>query len=169
MEQVQEYKYLGTTISNSLDWSKNVQLTQKKANQRLYFVRTLRKLRVDNTLIVLFYKSLIQSVLTYNLVCYFANATKIDQKKLNKPRKIVQRILGIDLPLLDNLYQERVSSKLRQVMQDPTHPLNENFKFNRSGIRLCAPRTQKTRFRQSFVPNAIHHFNAQARRSGTQT
>ena len=38
VEQVQEYKYLGTTISNSLDWSKNVQLTQKKANQRLYFV-----------------------------------------------------------------------------------------------------------------------------------
>ena len=168
VEQVTEYKYLGTTISNTLNWSKNVGSLQKRANQRLYFVRTLKKLRVDNTLLVLFYKSLIQSVLAYNIVCYFANATQIDLKKLNQPRKTVQRMLGIDLPSLNDLYTERVYSKLRQVLQDPTHPLNENFNMNRSGIRLCAPRTQKTRFRQSFVPNSIHLFNAQVRRSVSQ-
>ena len=143
-------------------------ILHKKANQRLYFVRTLKKFRVDNTIIALFYKSLIQTIISYNLICYFGNATKIEEKKLNRPRKIVQRLLGIDLPSLDDLYQERVLSKLRQIMQDPTHPLNDQFSFNRSGIRLCPPRTQKNRHRQSFVPNAIHLYNAQVRRSVPQ-
>ena len=68
VEQVSEYKYLGTTISRTLDWSKNVTSLHKRANQRLYFVRTLKKLRVDNTLTVdLFYKSFIQSFLLYNI------------------------------------------------------------------------------------------------------
>ena len=169
VEQVKEYKYLGTVISNSLEWKCNVELIQKKGKQRLYFVRTMKKLGVDNTLIILFYKSLIQSVLMYNIVCYFANATKTDLKRLEQPRKVVQRIVGVDLPSLEGLYFERVSRKVRQVMHDPTHPLSENFKFNRSGIRLCPPRTQKVRFRQSFVPNAIHLFNAQVRRSVSQT
>ena len=168
VEQVPEYKYLGTTISKSLDWSSNVGLLHKKANQRVYFVRALKKFRVDNTIIALFYKSLIQSIISYNLICYFGNATKNEEKKLNQPRKIVQRLLGIDLPSLDDLYQERVLSKLRQIMQDPTHPLNDQFSFNRSGIRLCPPRTQKNRHRQSFVPNAIHLYNAQVRRSVPQ-
>ena len=128
--------YLGTTISKSLEWSSNVRLLHKKANQRLYFVRTLKKFRVDNTIIALFYKSLIQSIISYNLICYFGNATKIEEKKLNQPRKIVQRLLGTDLPSLDDIYHERVLSKLRQIMQDPTHPLNDQFSCNRSGIHL---------------------------------
>ena len=71
VEQVQEYKYLGTTISNSLNWSKNIESLQKKANQRLYFVRTLKKLHVEDRLVALFYNSIIESVLSYNIVCYF--------------------------------------------------------------------------------------------------
>ena len=169
VEQVKEYKYLGTTISNTLDWSTNVGLLHKKANKRLYFVRTLKKFRIDPTLIVMFYKSLIQSIITFNLISYFGNATKAEEKKLNQPRKIVQRLLEKELPSLDQLYQDKVLSKLHQIMQDHTHPLNEQFSFNRSGIRLCPPRTQKTRYRQSFVPNSIHLYNSQVRRLAPPT
>ena len=55
VEQVKEYRYLGTTICNSLEWTTNNVNIQKKANQRLYFVRVMRNFRVDSKLIILFY------------------------------------------------------------------------------------------------------------------
>ena len=75
IEQAKEYKYLGTTITNRLDWSINVHATQKKANQRLFFLRQLKKMHLDNTLLVLFYKSIIQSILLFNLICFHGNLT----------------------------------------------------------------------------------------------
>ena len=81
VEQVTEYRYLGTTVSKSLDWTKHIAEIQKKANQKQYLIRVMKNLRVDSKLIELFFKSLIQSVLTFNLICYYANA-KIAAKKL---------------------------------------------------------------------------------------
>ena len=39
IEQVSEYKYLGTVIDSKLNWNTNSQLFSSKANQRLYFLR----------------------------------------------------------------------------------------------------------------------------------
>ena len=45
VEQVGEYKiYLGTTITNTLDWTENVNALTKKGNQRVYFLRKLNSL-----------------------------------------------------------------------------------------------------------------------------
>ena len=63
-----------------------------------------------------------------------------------------------------HLFEQRVLSKIDKIMADESHPLNEHYTFNRSGIRLRVPRTNKARFRQSFVPNSIHIFNHLARR-----
>ncbi|PIK37783.1 hypothetical protein BSL78_25381 [Apostichopus japonicus] len=141
VEQVDKYKYLGTMLSNNIDWSSNATIVHKKANQRLYFLRKLKNLRVDKTIMTLFYKSLIQSVLMYNIICYFANGIKIDVKMLEQSRKVAQRVIGAQLPSLEYLYHERVCNKLKHIMQDPTHPLFQHYNYNRSGLRLCPPRT----------------------------
>ena len=75
VEQVSEYKYLGTNISSNLDWSKNTLAVQKKANQRLFFIRQLKQIHLDNTLLVLFYKTVIQSILVINLICFYGLAS----------------------------------------------------------------------------------------------
>ena len=118
VEQVSEYKYLGTTISCNLDWSQNVKITQKKANQRLFFLRQLKKLHVDSTLLVLFYKSIIQSIITFNLVCYFGNLTRANDKKIDRPRKVAQRIIGSELPSVDSIYLDRILTKVTRIMRD---------------------------------------------------
>ena len=164
VEQVSEYKYLGTTISCKLDWSKNVNIIQKKANQRLYFLRQLKKLHIDNTLLVLFYKSIIQSILTFNLICYFRNGTRASKRKTERIRKIAQRITGLELPSLESIYVDRTLLKITRIMKDPSHPLFHNYNFNRSGIRLCVPRTRRERFRRSFVPDSTHMFNSMVKR-----
>ncbi|KAJ8032199.1 hypothetical protein HOLleu_25658 [Holothuria leucospilota] len=112
----------------------------------------------------LFYQSLIQSVLLYKIICYFTNATKIDVKMLEQSRKVAQRVIGVSLPSLECLYHERVCNKVKQIMQDPSHPLFKHYTYNRSGVRLFPPRTRRARYRYSFVPNSIHIFNSQVRR-----
>ena len=153
-----------TTKTNTLDWTENVNALTKKGNQRLYFLRKLNSLHIDKTILVLFYQSLIQSLLTFNLVCYFANGTQQTRDRLDRVRRVAERVTGQDLPSLKHLFEQRVLSKIDKIMADESHPLNEHYTFNRSGIRLRVPRTNRARFRQSFVPNSIHMFNHLARR-----
>ena len=43
VKQVSSYKYLGVIIKNNLKWNKHVTAQVKKADQRMYHVRHLRK------------------------------------------------------------------------------------------------------------------------------
>jgi hypothetical protein len=47
VEVVHNYKYLGTIIDDKLKGSDNISRIYKKANQRLYFVRKLQKVKID--------------------------------------------------------------------------------------------------------------------------
>eukprot|EP00061_Rhincodon_typus_P011887 g37242.t1 len=43
VERVKTIKFLGVTITNDLSWTSHVNVTVKKARQRLFFLRQLRK------------------------------------------------------------------------------------------------------------------------------
>ena len=77
-------------------------------------------------------------------------------------RKIARRSVGLILPTYDKMFLERAISKVHFILSDPTQRLSDCFVFNRSGFRLCVPRTNLTRCRQSFVPNSIHLLNTLA-------
>ena len=65
VDVVKTYKYLGTIVDGKLDGDENINNVYKRANQRMYFVRKLRKCHVDKTIMSMFYKSVIESVLTF--------------------------------------------------------------------------------------------------------
>jgi hypothetical protein len=70
---VENYKYLGTMIENTLTFECNSDMLWKKGQQHFYCLRKLAKFQVDRTLITLFYKSYIESVLTLSLICWYGN------------------------------------------------------------------------------------------------
>ncbi len=47
VERVSSFKYLGVNISEDLTWTTHIQTQVKKARQRLYHLRQLRKFRVS--------------------------------------------------------------------------------------------------------------------------
>ena len=89
-----EYKYLGTNISSNLDWSKNTLAVQKKANQRLFFIRQLKQIHLDNTLLVLFYKTVIQSILVFNVICFYGNLTNQNRDKMDLVKQLRELLVG---------------------------------------------------------------------------
>ncbi len=63
VERVSSFKYLGVNISEDLTWTAHIQTQIKKARQRLYYLRQLRKFRVSPEILKAFYSGAIESVL----------------------------------------------------------------------------------------------------------
>ncbi len=64
VERVSSFKYLGVNISEDLTLTAHIQTQVKKARQRLYHLRQLRKFRVSPAILKTFYSGAIESVLT---------------------------------------------------------------------------------------------------------
>ena len=67
IERVEEYKYLGTTIDHKLSFKTNVENIHSKCQQRLFFLRKMRKLQVRPAILQAFYKSFVESIMTFNI------------------------------------------------------------------------------------------------------
>ncbi len=67
VERVSSFKYLGVNISEDLTWTTHIQTLVKKARQRLYHLRQLRKFRVSPAILKTFYSGAIESVLKVHL------------------------------------------------------------------------------------------------------
>ena len=63
VERVHSYKYLGVVINDKLSWSDNVDLVMSNLNYRLYCLRKLKSFDVERTILSLFYRSVISSIL----------------------------------------------------------------------------------------------------------
>ncbi len=55
-DRVTEFRFLGTHIEEDLSWTTNTTALLKKAQQRLYFLRVLRKNNLTEILLVSFYR-----------------------------------------------------------------------------------------------------------------
>ena len=69
VERVETFKYLGIVLNNKLTWKQNTDSIVKKTKPRLHCLRKLRTFNVHNTLLKLFYTSIISSTLTFGLAC----------------------------------------------------------------------------------------------------
>ncbi len=61
---VESFRFLGTTISQDLKWDNHINSIVKKAQQRLYFLRQLRKFNLPQELLIQFYSAV---MITYNI------------------------------------------------------------------------------------------------------
>ncbi|MCI4394711.1 hypothetical protein PGIGA_G00171960 [Pangasianodon gigas] len=81
---VESFRFLGTTITQKLKWEQNISSLTKKAQQRLYFLRQLKKFHLLVKMMVNFYTAIIESILTSSITVWFAAATARDKAKLQR-------------------------------------------------------------------------------------
>ena len=153
------YKYLGTIIDDKLSWSENTNNIFSKCMQRLYFLRLLRSFGIDNTILAMFYSSVIQSVVAFNAIIWWTSAGKGQQDTLSRIRKKAIKLFGDTVPLLDDIVTKNVIKKVTTIRTDISHPLYHQYATMRSNHRLRAISARTMRYRSSFIPNSIHLYN----------
>ncbi len=116
---VESFRFLGTTISQDLKWDNHIDSIVKKAQQRLYVLRQLRKFNLPQELLKQFYSAIIESVLCTSITVWFSSATKSDLRRLRRVVRTAERIIGTTLPTLQELYLSRVSKRAVKSLWTP--------------------------------------------------
>ncbi len=160
VERVSSFKYLGVNISEDLTWTAHIQTQVKKARQRLYHLRQLRKFRVSPAILKTFYSGAIESVLSQCISVWYNNATNQDCKALQRVVRLAERISGSALPSLQDIYLKRCKSRAAKIIKDSNHPSNHHFCLLPSGKRFRSVMAKTERLRRSFFPQAIRLLNS---------
>ncbi|XP_062849614.1 uncharacterized protein LOC134311895 [Trichomycterus rosablanca] len=100
-----------TVVYGQLTWTVNTSHLIKKAQQRLFFLRKLKKAKLPQKLLVNFYRSTIESILTSNFTVWYSSCTAAKRKDLHRVVKTAQRVIGTELSHLDVLYASRLRKK----------------------------------------------------------
>jgi hypothetical protein len=156
---VNEYKYLGTTISADLSWTSHADRVVSKCHSRLYFLRKLKQFRVSTDILLMFYRASIESVLIFNCLVWSFGCSADDNHRLQRVIRQAEKVIGTELPSLEELVKKRSCRKVRRIMSDDIHPLFSQFELLPSGRRLRAAKCRTVRRQKSFVPSAISVMN----------
>ncbi|TWW53073.1 NACHT, LRR and PYD domains-containing protein 12 [Takifugu flavidus] len=153
------FRFLGTTIARDLKWEPTISSLIKKAQQRMFFLRKLRKLKLPPRMLAQFYTAIIESILTSSITVWFAGATVRDRLRLQRVVRAAEKVMGCRLPSIQDLYISRTWRRAGRITADPSHPGHGLFSPLPSGRRLRSIRTKTSRYTNSFFPSAIRLLN----------
>uniref|UniRef100_A0A3P9B4X1 Reverse transcriptase domain-containing protein n=1 Tax=Maylandia zebra TaxID=106582 RepID=A0A3P9B4X1_9CICH len=156
---VDSFRFLGTTITQDLKWEPTITSVIKKAQQRMYFLRQLKKFNLPTRTMMQFYTAIIESILTSSITVWYAGATIRDKQRLQRVVRSAEKVIGCRLPSLQDLYTSRTLRRAARISADPSHPGHSLFDLLPSGRRLRSIRTRTSRHKNSFFPSAVGHMN----------
>jgi hypothetical protein len=159
IEQVDQYKYLGTYIDAKLSWKVNTDHICKKGRQRIHLLRQLKQFGVDKTIMQMFYKSFIQSILCFNFICWYGSLTVQCKNQLIRIVTTAEKVMGLSVEKLHLLHKKQTMKKASKIRLDSEHVLNCKYKTLPSGRRLQTLKVNTNRFRMSFIPSSIRFIN----------
>ena len=160
VEKVASVKFLGTLISEDCSWSANSAALVKKANQRLYFLRVLRRQQVQQRLLVDFYRATIESILTNGISVWFAACTAGDRHALQRVVRTAEKVIGCPLPPIETIAATRSLDRAKRILADSSHPAHTIFERLPSGRRYRSLACRTNRLKDSFFPWAIRLLNS---------
>ncbi len=147
VERVSSTKFLGVHITEDLSWTNNTAALAKKAQQRLYFLRKLRRVRAQAPIMCTFYRGTIESILTSCITVWYGACNASCRKSLQRIVRAAEKIVGVSLPSLQDIYNTRLTRKALSIAGDPTHPTHNFFSLLPSGRRLRSLQARTNRLK----------------------
>ncbi len=160
VERVTSFKFLGVHITEDLTWSAHTDAVLKKAHQRLFFLRRLRKFGTSPRILRSFYTCTVESILTGCITAWYGNSTAGNRRALQRVVRTARHIVGGELPSLQDIYTRRCTRKARRIIKDSSHPSHSLLSLLPSGRRFRSIRSRTSRLRDSFFPQAIRLMNS---------
>ena len=155
VERVCNYKYLGVTINEKLEWHPHASNIFSKMSQRMYFIRSLNSFCIDKTMIHLFYRATMLSVMSFCLTAWGGNTKVSDISKFNSLLKKVSKITNECPDSFKSIFETSCLKKLSNILKDQYHPLSYQLVTSQRSGRLRHIRARTERYRNSFMPQAI--------------
>ena len=166
---VKDAKLLGVTISSDLTWNAHVSEVTKKAAKRLYFLLQLKRARVPQKDLCLFYITCVRSVIDYAAPVFHHALPACLLQELERLQKRAMRIIcpGIEylqalalmsLPTVAEHHHNICKRTFERIMNDPNHklrkllpPLHSSKYDLRHARKFTLPRCKTNRFKNSFI------------------
>ncbi|XP_063344797.1 interferon-induced very large GTPase 1-like [Pelmatolapia mariae] len=152
VEIVDSTKFLGVHLEKDLGWSLNTSSLHKKAQQRLFFLRGLRKAQLPPPILTTFYRGTIESILSGCITVWFGNCATSDRKTLQRIVGTAEKIIGVSLPSIEDIYTTRCIRKATSIVADRTHPSHTLFTLLPSGKRTYVKEKLRNKFQQKLSP-----------------
>ena len=158
LRSVSSLSFLGVIFSRDLKWTLHVDAIVKKASQRLFILRNLRRANCPLPLMSQCYFAFIRSVLLFAFPT-FCNIPTYLFSKLRRVEKRACRIMGCDsntFPPLSSAAEKVCTKLFNSVLYSEEHPLREMFvsgsdRSTRSKSIIRPPRSKTVRFKSSFI------------------
>lgn len=161
VEQVSSFRFLGVHITEDLSWTQHADSVVKKARQRLYFLRRLRKFSMNTNTLTNFYRCTIESLLTGSITVWYGNCTAHSRKALQRVVRTAEDITGSSLPSIQDIYHSRCLRKAHSITKDHTHPAHGLFRLLPSGRRYRSLPARTKRLKDSYYPQAVRSLNSE--------
>ncbi|KAI2646163.1 hypothetical protein H4Q32_029939 [Labeo rohita] len=106
---------------NSVDHPPLTIDSSAKAQQRLPFLRRLKKASLSPPILTTFYRGTIESVLTCCITVWYGNCSAADRKTLQRTVNTAAKIIGTPLPSLLDIFLAQCSGKATSIVKE-SHP-----------------------------------------------
>ena len=123
-----------------------------------FFYVKLRNLNVDVKIMQLFYSSVIESLITFGIGCWYGCCTKSSKDKIDKIINTCTK-LGLSNSSLHKLFETNSLKQCNKIILDNNHPLNTMYVKLPSGRRWRCEATRTSRYANTFVPQTIKLLN----------
>lgn len=122
MEVVNSTKFLRVHITDNLTWSVNTASLVRRAQQRPYILRRMRRAHLPPPILTTFYRSSIESILTSCISVWGRGCSASDWKNVRRVVRTMERIIGTSLPSIQDLLAQCCMSQARNIIRDSSHP-----------------------------------------------
>lgn len=125
----------------------------------MFLLRKLNSFNVSKGILRMVYTSLLESIISYNITCWYGNLGARSKSKITKIINIASKIILDPQRQLVELYTNQTRRKASQIVQDSTHPLQHEFEKLPSGRRYRVPIATRNIIKKSFIPSAVTLLN----------
>ena len=94
VERVSQHKCLGTVLDSKLNFDQNTALIQEKYHSRMYLLQKLRNPSANPSVLQMFYRAFIESVLTFSFFGWFGSLSVKNKTVLARVVNVCSKIVG---------------------------------------------------------------------------
>ena len=161
IERLGEYQCLGSIIDHKFTFRSKTDRISKKCQQHLDFLRRLRRLQVDVSILQSLYNCFLKPTLTFSILAWLGSLREVNKCPLNGIMKMSGKIIGQPQTTLTAMHEKQAIRKTRRIMSDPTHNLINQYHLLPSGRRLRSLPLRTKPAMSTFGPASIRLVNKQ--------